>query len=228
MQSLPPKDPLLAEGEHRVPQYAPTRIRSPTRKRRRRSRWWIPGAVILGGLLLLTLSSSFSHGHGHRVIRVTGRIVWVGTGEPVVGARVLTVSRFDLDAEWDPESAWFIVEAIDAERAEMSEAGYEEDLWCAVGLYDNAGTRSGGDGRIDLLVGLPSTTYFSTLFTRTDVDDPEEEVSALWIAPEGWDPVIVRLALGHFERHDRDEDPPVSGTYDLGTVVVPVGEPAPR
>jgi hypothetical protein len=150
-----------------------------------------------GGVpVLLGAAVPMSHGHGHRVIRVTCELVWEGTGEPVVGARVLTVSQYDLETEWDPESAWFNVDAIDAERAEMSEAGYEEDLWCAVGLYGNAGTRSGGDGRIDLLVGLPSTTYHSTLNTRTDVDDPEETVAALWIAPEGWEPVIVRLPVG--------------------------------
>ena len=57
------------------------------------------------------------------------------------------------------------------------------------------------------------------------MERPEDAVAALWIAPEGREPVLVRVAAGRFQEHaDGADHPGVWGTYDLGTVVMPMGE----
>ena len=94
--------------------------------------------------------------------------------------------------------------------------------------YQGTGARSGADGGIEILTGVSTTIYFHGVFRSTSVGEPKKMVAALWIAPEGREPVFVRLEEGHFREHEEGEAPGVWGTYDIGTVVVPEGEPTRR
>ena len=95
-----------------------------------------------------------------------------------------------------------------------------------IGICRNPGTRSGAEGSMEILVGPPTMVWSGRLFSTTHVKDPEEWVAALWVAPEGQEPVIVRVEEGRFREREEGEAAPVWGTYDLGTVQVPVGRAA--
>ena len=189
--------------------------------------WWVLGIGVVLFLLLLAAVPTH-HGHGSRPIRVTGRLVWGPSQEPIVGARVMFVSRYDLEHGWNPEESWQMVEIFDAARREAIERGEEDDSRCWLMVFGNAGTRTGQQGSIEILLGLGTTVMVGRFFNSTDMIAPEDEVAALWIAPDGGEPVLVRIETAIWREAEDGEADGVWGTYDLGTVVVPVGEPNQR
>lgn len=221
---MPPKDPPVERVGHLAPTPAVQAIT-------KRSRWSVVlwsglGVVLLLFLLLvmlLNLPVSQGHGHGRRAVRVVGRLVWTGSEEPIAGVRVLAVPDFNLqDEDWDPERAWTWAEEIKEGRDAWIADGGQGDLGWWVCPHLGAGARSDANGAIEILTGIATTTYFRGSSVSIHVGEPAASVAALWIAPEGREPVLVRLGAGRFQEHEEGATHEVWGTYDIGTVEVPL------
>jgi len=222
VEPTPPEDTPV-EGDGRSSQALGPAASTP-------SPGWFAVRLMLGVLAVLALLAFLiprGHGHGHRPIRVMGRLEWADTHEPIAGARVLSVSRYDLDTGWNPETSWAEYESIEQEREAWRADGEDDDIGLWVGIHSNAGARSTESGRVELTVGLPCTHHFGWL-RGTDMTPPEDEVAALWIAPDGREPVTVLIEQAEWRELGGRGPDGLWGTYDIGTVSVPVGEPMRR
>ena len=220
MHPMPPKDPPLERVGHLAA--AP-----PSGTFTKRSWWQIVAWCVFGGVVALFLLAVVfmptGHGDGWRTLRVTARLVASGTGVPVEGARVLPVSSYDLEHAWEPEEAWETTLHLNPSLAPGAASRQQREPAGADDRWDHEGTRSGPGGRVEMVVDLWTSVTAYRFWSTHSAQVPEDEVAALWIAPEGREPVIVRLEEGRFQQHEDGEDHPVWGTYDLGIVMVSVG-----
>ena len=225
VQPLPPKDtPIRDVGVFAsAPASGTTRMAS----RWHVVAWWIVGGVftlLLVGVGLMPLG----HGDGFRTLRVTARLAASDTGAPIVGARVLPVSSYDLEHPWEPEEAWEMIRFLNPSWADGGIPGEDREEAGADDQWDYEGTRSGPGGRVGMTVELLTSETAHLFWSTSSAQEPREGVAALWIAPEGREPVIVRIEDADWRPHEEGEPHDIWGTYDLGTVVVPVGEPGLR
>ena len=223
---MPPKVPPVAD----VGYLAPRRAAAAVTKRP----WWVAVACwSLGGAFVVFLIAVIlmpgGHGDGYRTLRVTARLVASGTGDPIEGARVLPVSSYDLDHDWEPEKAWKMAIELNPSLAGEGAVEGKEHVAGADGRWDHEGTRSGPDGRTKMVVELWTSCTTHLFGSSHSAVEPEEGVAALWIAPEGREPVLVTIERAEL-RLEKEGGVPwrLWGTYDLGTLVVPVGEPEAR